>query len=182
MTCPHCGMTIQPHDLYCMNCGNAVNPADPTRRLDDQAAYEVEAAEPVYAAPEPAPFVRPAEPPPYAPPPVAAQPAERQWASGSSFPTSNPYAPPPNTVSPGTILNGRPVGRRNRGGPLQGLAAAIAALGLILAKSGGAIAALGIWKILGLYWLFGWLLNGHSWVIVLIVLLILGAVWRSQTA
>lgn len=178
MTCPNCGMTIQPHDLYCMSCGHAVHPADPTRRLDDQAAaYQVEAAQPVYAAPEPEPFVRPAEPP-YAPPPVAVQHAEQRWASGSSFPAPNPYAPPPNTVSPGTILNGRPVGRRNRSGPLQGLGAAIVALGLILGKFGSTIAGLGIWK-LGLLF---WLLHGHSWIFVLIVLLVVGAIWRSQTA
>src|SRR5581483_2159536 len=101
--------------------------------------------------------------------------AERQWASGSSYPAPNPYVPPPNTVSPGTILNGRPVGRRNRGGPLQGLGAAIVALGVILGKFGGAIAGLGIWKIGLILWLF----HSPALILVLLVLLVVGAIWRS---
>src|SRR5579864_690426 len=137
MTCPNCGTTIQPHDLFCMSCGHALTPADPTRHLDTpveavygdtpvEAAYGAAAPDQGYGSPPtnqpawqaqpsqpptPPAFVRPLQTPAYAPPADRSGDG-RKWASGSSFPAANPYASTPNTVSSGTILNGRPVGSR----------------------------------------------------------------------
>lgn len=199
MTCPNCGTTVQPHDLFCMSCGHALTPADPTRHLDTPveaaAAYGAGTADHGYGAPpiaEPArqeqppqspAYARPLQSPPYASPPAGRSRDGQAWASGSSFPTANPYTSTPNTVSSGTILNGRPVGGRRGGGMFQGLGAAIIALGVLLGKFGGVLAGLGLWKILGFYWLFGWLFRGgHSWVALIIVLLIVSAIWRARTA
>lgn len=176
MTCPQCGAQVRPGDLFCMTCGRALNPGEPTRNLDHPV-------EPVYA--------EPAEPSRAAPPYAEPQPArETTWASGSSFPRSNPYASVPNTVSRGTMLNGRPVGRQRGGnGVLQGLGAAIVAIGVILAKSGAVIAlalgkfgavlaGIGIFKFLWLWWLFHAFANllfwGHiGWIIPLIIVIVL---------
>ena len=192
MTCPNCGATVEPHDVYCMNCGRALVPADQTRHLDEPA--------PVYSAPSPTPqdspptsppaasYARPLQPPPADPlqPPVATQPGNhRKWASGSSFPAPNPYSSTPNTVSRGTMLNGRPVGgRRNGNGVLQGLGAGVVALLALLKASGAALFAggFGFFKLYLLLRLFSWLFVGHPLLALLIILLIVGAVMRARTA
>lgn len=219
MTCPSCGASIQPHDLFCINCGRQMTPADPTRHLDaspsgeqadsaygDYAApsyqadpassfdpyaplaqepytqpYPHSAQEP-YTQPAPQSYTQPA-PQSYVRPALVDEqpPANQSWASGSSFPSPNPYAPSqPNTVSRGTILNGQPIGAG--GGILKGIGAAGVALLIALKSFGGAIAGLGFFKLFFLLQIFRWLAFGHSWLLILIVLLIVGAIWRSQTA
>ena len=210
MTCPQCGAQVQPGDLFCMKCGHALNPAEPTRHLDQPV-------EPVYSAPvyaEPEPYDTPSgasydtqpEPsyhaPSYAPPYAEPQRTqEPSWASGSSFPQSNPYGGVPNTVSRGTMLNGRPIGGRNRGGNsvLQGLGAAVlvigailaksaAAIGILLAKFGAVIAGAGFFKLF-FYWItLRWLFHNGAGsglgaiIFLIIVLLIVGSIWRARMA
>lgn len=201
MTCPGCGAMVQAHDLYCISCGRALSPADPTRHLAgaDQSAYGAVAADPGYnvvSAPElqPAWQEQPAQPPPsaharpsYATPLPSRQPDDRQqWASGSSFPGTNPYAGTPNTVSRGTLLNGRPItggGRRSGSGLLTGLGAAAIAFLALLKGVGGAIFAggLGFFKFYLLLRLFGWVFFSHSWLAVLIIVLIIGAIVRARS-
>ena len=121
MTCPQCGAQVQPGDFFCMKCGHALNPADPTRHLD-HPVEQVDSA-PIYAEPEPydthsgasydarPSYQAPSYTPSYAEPEPAQTP---NWASGSSFPQANPYGGVPNTVSRGTMVNGRPISGRNR--------------------------------------------------------------------
>jgi hypothetical protein len=194
--CPQCGAKLQSGDQFCHQCGQPLNPADPTRRLGAS-----ETSEPV-AAPDYGSWPQaqqtssvqsaapgsgyaswqspsaPTSPPQYAPPYSSANDGQN-WASGSSFPGANPYAGTPNTVSPGTMLNGRPIAGRPNKGILQGLGGAVVLALVMLGKFGGAIAALGIWKILGLFWLFNWIGHGHSWVAIVVVLLIVTALWRQ---
>ncbi len=117
--------------------------------------------------------------------------ASGTWASGSSFPAANSYAQQPNTVSSGTTINGRPA-NSGGGGVLKGAGAAIAAFFVILAKAGaglgaalGALGSIGIFKFL-IYWLaFRWLFHdGYGGVVLLIIIvsIIGGLIWRSQAA
>ena len=142
---------------------------------DDTPAYAPRPAPPAYAE-QPAPA--------YAPRPTQTQTrgGSGQWASGSSFPTANPYNSQPPTVTPGTMVNGRPVGGSG-GGVLKGLGAAIVALGVILGKFGAALGSLGIFKFFFYIWALRLLFHGLGGVVMLIiVLLIVGAIWRSRTA
>ncbi len=205
MTCPHCGASVQSGDLFCMGCGNALNPADPTRHLSNavdapyDAAPAVEAApyahpaddrydEPEYSAyglPADRPYADP-QPAPYrALRPVDTQQPDRQWASGSSFPAQNPYGGTPNTVSPGTMVNGRPVGAGNGGGIFKGIGAGIAALFVVLAKAGGALAGVGLVFAKFWFWLwaFHFLFRGGLGVVALlfILLLVAGSIWQSRS-
>jgi hypothetical protein len=75
---------------------------------------------------------------------------------------------------------------------MQGLVGAIVALGVLLgkfgavlgialAKFGAVIAGLNFWHIWGLYWLVS-AFGGHGWVLLLILLLVVSALWRWRTA
>lgn len=222
MTCPHCGASVQSGDLFCMSCGNALNPADPTRHLGhaagsaygantivepvaypaydqplygagDQASYGATTGAP-YQSPPQSPYGQPGQPtygqpgqPTYgAPQPVDTRSQERRWASGASIPAPNPYGGAPNTVSPGTMVNGRPVGQGNGGGLLKGVGAAIIALLVILKGFGHALLGIGLFKFF-IYWsLFRWLFSGgHGWgalVALVILMLIVGSIWRTRAA
>jgi len=109
---------------------------------------------------------------------VPSQNANGTWASGSSFPAANPYAQP-NTVSSGTTINGRPA-NSGGGGVLKGVGGVIAAFFVILAKFGGAIAGLGIFKWFLLFWAFG---HGFGGIILIVILISIigGIVWRTQS-
>jgi len=120
-----------------------------------------------------------------------AQNADGTWASGSSFPAANPYARQPNTVSSGTMVNGRPA-NSGGGGVLKGIGAAVVAFFVILAKAGagigaalGALGSIGIFKLL-FYWLaFRWLFHdGYGGVVLLIIIVAIigGLIWRRQSA
>ncbi len=195
--CPQCGTKLQSGDQFCHQCGQPLNPADPTRRLGasetpepastpGSASWPQAQQTPSVQSPPsgygswPRAQQLPSAPssPPYAPPNNSSDNGQN-WASGSSFPGSNPYAGTPNTVSPGTMLNGRPITGRQNKGILQGLCGVVVLALVLLGKFGGAIAALGIWKILGLLWLFNWLGHGHSWVAIVVLLLIVTALWRQ---
>jgi hypothetical protein len=179
--CPQCGTKLQAGDQFCHQCGQPINPADPTQRLGAPAT-PAPAATQVYESwsqvPQ-APPVQSVPPRPQYAPPYSASNDGQNWVSGSSFPSSNPYGGTPNTVSPGTMLNGRPIGGRQSKGILQGLGGAIALALVLLGKFGGAIASLGLFKLLGLFWLFNWIGHGHSWVAIIVLLLIVAAVWRQ---
>lgn len=222
MTCPSCGAAVQTGDYFCLSCGHPLHAADLTQTLTAPAAPTYGDGPPTYddtaptygdSAPtygdspvaQPSPYTTQTAPPPpsyvdqtppaYAPSPA---PAQRQggqntWASGSSVPASNPYNNQRNTVTPGTMVNGRPV-RSGGGGLLQGLGAGVVALFVLLGKFGAvllvllgkfgaALAGLGIFKFLFYIWAFRLLFHGLGGALmVLIVLLIVGAIWRSRTA
>src|SRR5437763_1185056 len=167
MSCPTCGAPVQSGDSFCVSCGHALNPADPTRHLRDpvQPAYGAGAAG------DAAPHTVPPEPEPYRSPVVEVPDAEKSWASGSSFPAPNPYASPPQ-VSRGTILNGRPLGSRRGGsGVLKGLGAAIIALWAILHQFGHAILGLGFVKLWFLVSIFHFFMYDHlGWLVLLVIL------------
>lgn len=138
-------------------------------------AYTPQAAPPTYADPSP---------PTYAPRPTQTQPrgGQSQWTSGSSVPAANPYNSASTSVTPGTMVNGRPVGGSG-GGLLKGIGAAIVALGVILGKFGAALAGLGIFKFFFYIWALRLLFHGMGGVVMLIiVVLIVGAILRSRTA
>src|SRR5436305_490868 len=101
MTCPNCGASVQPGDSFCVNCGHAFNPAEPTRHLEDT----VQPAPGAGAAGGSAPHAVTPGPTPYRPLVVESPREEKSWASGSSFPAPNPYADPPDTVSRVTLLH-----------------------------------------------------------------------------
>jgi hypothetical protein len=197
--CPQCGAKLQSGDQFCHQCGQPLNPADPTQRLGAPETPEPVATPgygswpaaqqtPTLQSPSPgsgygswpAAQQSPSSPSQYAPPRGSADDSQN-WASGSSYPGSNPYAGTPNTVSPGTMLNGRPIAGRPNKSILQGLGGAIVLALVMLGKFGGAIAALGIWKLFGLLWLFNWIGHGHSWVAIVVVLLIVTALWRQRS-
>ena len=126
-------------------------------------------------------------PAPYGTPPPASNSGSRadsrggaqNWATGSSFPAANPYAAP-NTVSPGTMVNGRPVSGRGAGnGFLRGIGGGILVILLLLKGLGHTLAGIGILKVLGIVWLFT---HAPVWVFILIVGLIVGGILRSQVA
>lgn len=205
MTCPHCGSSVQSGDLFCLNCGTALNPAGPTRHLDNAVDAPYDAAPAVEEAPYPTAGASygppghagsgygglggdPAQSPrrlSYGGPRPVDTSQDRQWATGSSFPAPNPYAGTPNTVSPGTMVNGRPVGSGSGGGLFKGVGAGIAALFVILAKAGGALAGLGF--VFAKFWIWIWafhlLFRGGlgALVVLLLVLLVLGAIRQSRT-
>ena len=177
MTCPNCGAPVQPGDSFCVSCGHALHPADPTRRLGDpvQPAYGAGAAggaAPDAVAPEPAPYRSSV---------VESPGAEKTWASGSSFPAPNPYASPPH-VSRGTMLNGRPVGGRGGSGVLKGLGAALIALWALFHQLGHAILGLGFFKLWFFWSLFHFFIYSHlGWLVLLVILvLIAGSIRRAR--
>ncbi len=105
--------------------------------------------------------------------------ANGTWASSSSFPAANPYAQQPGTLSSGTMVNGRPA-NSGGGGVLKGIGAVGAAFLVILAKFGGAIASLGIFKWFLLIWALG---HGFGGIILIVILISIigGIVWRTQS-
>lgn len=188
---------------FCLNCGTALNPAGPTRHLGnavdapydaalavEEASYPSAAAgygtpaQAGYGVPDGDPYQSPRRLSYGGPRPVDTS-QDRQWATGSSFPAPNPYSGTPNTVSPGTIVNGRPVGSGSGGGLFKGVGAGIAALFVILAKAGGALAGLGF--VFAKFWIWIWAFNllFHgglvALVVLLLVLLVLGAIRQSRT-
>jgi zinc-ribbon domain len=177
MTCPNCGAPVQPGDSFCVSCGHALHPADPTRRLGDPV-------QPAYgpgAAGDAPPDAVSSEPEPYRSLAVESPGAETTWASGSSFPAPNPYASPPQ-VSRGTLLNGRPVGGRGGSGMLKGLGAAIIVLWAIFHQLGHAILGLGLFKLWFVWSLFHFFMYSHlGWLVLLVILvLIAGSMRRSR--
>lgn len=203
MTCPSCGATMGPHDRFCVRCGHDMQSA---------AARPATAAGPnPNAGPTAAPSSNtgPIAQPPFnaypnanasAGTPSPGQAANNRWASGSSVPGPNPYAQAPNTVSGGTMLNGRPVSG-NKNGLLQGLGAAVIALGVILGKFGivlgvilgkfgAAIAGIGFFKLFFFVQIvrafthggLGGLGGFGGLALLLVVVLIVGAIWRARTA
>jgi len=200
MTCPSCGATMGPHDRFCVRCGHDMQSA---------AARPATAAGPnPNAGPTAAPSSNtgPIAQPPFnaypnanasAGTPSPGQAANNRWASGSSVPGPNPYAQAPNTVSGGTMLNDRPVSG-NKNGLLQGLGAAVIALGVILGKFGivlgvilgkfgAAIAGIGFFKLFFFVQIVRAFTHGGlggfgGLALLLVVVLIVGAIWRARTA
>jgi zinc-ribbon domain len=183
MTCPNCGASVQPGDSFCVNCGHAFNPAEPTRHLGTpDPAQPAPGALRVGAAGDATPHAVTPGPTPYRPRVVESPRGERTWASGSSFPAPNPYASPPQ-LSRGTMLNGRPVGSRRDGSSLlKGLGAALVALWAILHQFGHAILGLGFFKLYFLWSLFHFFMYSHvGWLVLLVILvLIAGSMRRSR--
>lgn len=136
---------------------------------------------PAYA-PQPAPVPTYEAPPPsYAPRPTQTPSGQGSWSSGSSFPATNPYNPIPNTVSPGTVLNGRPL-RSGRNGLAQGLGGILIAIVVGLKAFGHALAGIGFAK----FFFFAWLFSPGSFfgpvLLIIVIVAIVGAIMRSRTA
>lgn len=120
-----------------------------------------------------------APPPSYAPRPTQTPSGQGSWSSGSSFPTANPYNSTPNTVSPGTVLNGRPL-RSGRNGLAQGLGGILIALVVGLKAFGHALAGISIFKLFFFAWLFS---HGLGPVLLIVIIVaIASAIMRSRTA
>jgi len=186
MTCPSCGATTGSHDRFCVRCGHDMQAAgarsDPNAGPSAAPSYDTgPIAQPPFNA---YPNVSAGTPPLGQGAP--GQGTNNRWASGSSVPGPNPYAQAPNTVSGGTMLNGRPVsGAKN--GLLQGLGAVVIALGVILGKFGAAIAGIGFFKLFFFVQIVRAFTHGGlggfgGLALLLVVVLIVGAIWRARTA
>ncbi len=184
MICPQCGAAAQPYDRFCIRCGHDMQPNGDAAPERGQAAATNNSSARPYASATPVT-------PPYAGADMGASPTQQPsnngappqggWASGSSTPGPNPFGGPRSAPSNGTMLNGRPANAGGKG-LFQGVGAAIVALFVILGKFGGAIASIGIFKLLIYWWLFSGLLHAGlgTLVLVVVVVLIVGAFARSR--
>jgi len=200
MNCPKCGAAVQPYDRFCIRCGHDMQPGGATERGQatsatasynpaTTASYNPATSSPSYDPNAAGPGAEAQAGPVYggqapfggAPPQNGAAGANTNWASGSSTPGPNPFANTPSSFSNGTMLNGRPATGGGGKGIFQGVGAGIVALFVILGKVGGGIAALGFFKLLFYWWLFGGLLRAGlgTLVLVVVVLLIVGVIARN---